>query len=349
MVLGLLAASGVSALLVVRDKTLWQLLRETTGIIAVVLGLLWSTGSFSGQGGLAAEGYGYFSMNILALFDPLFSTSKFLTQIAFHEHFKPYGQYEGFLYLGIGMLALAALACALQFLTPKATLKPWLKNYWPLVVVAVLFWILALSNKVMLGNIHLFTVPLPDAVIKVLSIFRASGRLGWPLFYLLNFVIIAIVIRRLPHLAALIILSAGLLLQFADQSKKYAVFQNIIGQRMAWQTPLQDKRWSQFASAAKRLIILEPHPPMEQIYIPFANLAARYHLSTNAAHLARTGTDTADTYIKAETVRLANGYPEPKTLYVFPASAGLKYVPSNYRLQIIELDGYYILPAGNFD
>jgi hypothetical protein len=346
MVLGLLAASAASALLVKRNKTLVRLLCETTGIFAVLLGLLWSTGSFSGQGGLAAEGYGYFSMNILSLFDPIFSASRFLTQNTFSEDFNPFGQYEGFLYLGAGMILLTAIACALQLSVVEPTLKSLFKKYWPLIVVVTIFWVLALSNKVMLGNIHLFTFPSPQFLIKILSIFRASGRLGWPLFYLLNFVIIAVVIRKLPYRAAAIILGAGLTLQFTDQSKKYHELNDLMSQRMAWQTPLKDQQWAPLASTAKRLIVIPPHAPMEKIYIPFANLAALHHLATNAAHLARTSSASTETYVEAEANRLADGHYDPATIYVFPELAGLKYVPLNYQSKIIELDGYYVLPAG---
>ena len=346
MVLGLLTASAISALLVKHNKTLVRLLCESTGIFAVLLGLLWSTGSFSGQGGLAAEGYGYFSMNILSLFDPIFSASRFLTQNTFSEDFNPFGQYEGFLYLGAGMIVLAAVAFALQLSAVEPTLKPLLKKYWPLIVVVTLFWIFALSNKVMLGNIHLVTFPLPQFLIKILSIFRASGRLGWPLFYLLNFVIIAILIRKLPYRAALVVIGAGLLLQFTDQSKKYHELNGLMSQRMAWQTPLKDQQWAQLASAAKRLIVMPPHAPMEKIYIPFANLAALHHLATNAAHLARTSSASTETYIEGEANRLADGHYDPKTLYVFPEIDGLKYVPLNYRSKVIELDGRFVLPAG---
>lgn len=113
MVLGLLVSNSLGVWQIERKVPLYRLLRDITGISVVVFGLLWIVGYFTGKGGFSAGGYGYFSMNILAFFDPVLGYSRFLTQNTFHRDFIPSGQYEGNLYLGSGMILLAISAVTL--------------------------------------------------------------------------------------------------------------------------------------------------------------------------------------------------------------------------------------------
>lgn len=351
MVLGLMTASAADALWVGRTRLPGKLVMECGAIGAGVFLALWLAGYLIGGGG-ANEGYGYFSMNILALFDPItlfdpaLRASRFLVQRAFHPDFMPYGQYEGFLYLGAGMLSLVIMAAGIYLATPGATAKSLLRKYWPLAGAAFVFWLLALSNKIMLGQLHLVTIPLPELLFKALSVFRASGRLGWPLFYLINLVVLAVIVRRLPRRSALIVLTFGILLQFVDQTKRYEEFRGLYRQRLAWESPLKSPEWDRLAANAGRLVILPPHPPMDQIYIPFAHLAARHRLATNAAHLARSDASGAGAYGQKQAERLANGEHDPTVLYLFPDPAGLEILSPDLRQRVIQLDGYHVLPPG---
>lgn len=345
MVLGLMAASAADALWIGRTRSFRRLVVEGGAIGVGVLLALWLAGYLIG-GGVTGGGYGYFSMNILALFNPIFGGSRFLMQHDFHLDFMPYGQYEGFLYLGAGMLSMAVMAAGIYLATPEANAKSLVRRYWPLAGAALVFWLMALSNKIMLGQLHLLTIPLPELLQKALSVFRASGRFGWPLFYLLNLAALAIIVRRLPYRSALIVLISGLLLQLADQSVKYKEFRDLYRQRQAWESPLKSPEWSRLAVNADSLVILPPHPPMEQIWIPFAHFAARHRLPTNAAHLARSDPGNAGTYGQKQAERLANGERDPRALYVFPDPAGPDILPPDLRRHVIQLDGYHVLPPG---
>lgn len=345
MLLGLMAASVLQAGWVLRTHGRWQLFREGGAIVVVLLLILWLAGYVGTKGGVAGGGYGYFSMNSLALFNPIFGASRFLMQHDFHSDFMPYGQYEGFQYLGVGMMVLTAMSLAVCLLVPDLPVKPLLQRYWPLLGVVLLFWLMALSNKIMVGDLHLVTIPLPKKIYQALAVFRASGRLGWPLFYLLCFVVIACLVRYLPVRRARWVLAVALALQFVDQTKKYEELQGLMKQRQAWETPLKSPGWESLAAGAERLVLIPPHPAMEHIYIPFAYLAARHRLATNAAHLARAKADSAETYGSQLAARLAQGDRDPGVLYVFPEAAGLEAVPPQWRTQLVQLDGYHVLPA----
>lgn len=350
--LGLMSASAATALWIDRSHLWRNLLVQGAGICIVLIAVMVLIGYFSGTGQLAAEGYGFYSMNVLALVDPLLGWSRFIRQRPIHPDFAilgNFGQYEGFLYLGAGMILLGSMALALFVAKPQTTAavsRCTTRRWWPLIAIATLFWVLALSNKIMFSNIHLGTVPLPDAVYRVFSIFRASGRFGWIAFYLLNLGILVVIIQRLPTRSANVLLFVVLLLQIADQSEKYKEFRQFIRQRTTWQTPLQSPQWTELAKAAKQLVIVPPHRPMQSIYLPFAHLAALQHLGTNAAYVARGSIDEADAYGKEASRSLADGVYNPDVLYVFPEKAGVALLPERLKSALLELDGYTILPPG---
>lgn len=175
-----------------------------SGLIAA-----WVTGmlTLSDVGGAV----GIFTMDPLAWFNPM-GTSSFLPSWT-----AGWGQYEGYQYLGLGgfflvltgtvILALRRdqgarrLGYATLWLTPAFVV--WY-------VMAVSPTVTAFGHAVLLTNID--NLPLAG---RVLSIFRSSGRFGWPITYfvLLSSVLIALTANRRTALA---VLAFALLIQVAD-------------------------------------------------------------------------------------------------------------------------------------
>ena len=351
MTLGLLFAANVQALWLThnpRPKTLaWQNL-----VIFIALTVTIAAAGHIGSGrAMAGEGYGFFSMNMASLLSPVLSGSRFFRDFATATE----GQYEGFVYLGAGVIFLGIMALAFslprrQEIQPPSQLRqpaqflP--RLIWPLAIVAFVFWLLALSNHVTLLESSLFTVPLPDAVLNLLSVFRASGRFGWPAFYLLTLGILVVVSRCLPARLALGVLIAALVLQIGDLSGQHRKLRNLIRTRAQWVTPLQSPQWTVLAARADTLLILPPHPAMEIIYMPFAHLAATHGLATNAAHTARVDPARIQAFGQGIAKALAQGGYNPRTLYVMPQREGIANVPPALVGSIIELDGYFVLPPG---
>ena len=345
MVLGFMAASGATTVWIDKTQRLRTVLLHGIGLGLVLLLLMGLAGHFSSSGLLQTEGYGYFNMNSLSLIDPLLGWSRYIRQRPVHPDYAMlgnFGQYEGFLYLGAGMILLVVMALALQLARPQPLARRW----WPLVAVGLIFWLLALSNVVTFAEQRLFTVPLPDALHRALSIFRASGRLGWPAFYLINLAALLLLVRHLPARSALAVLVAALALQVADQSDKYREFRGLIRQRMAWQTPLQSPQWAALAQRASALVVVPPLPDMSLAYIPFAHLAAAHGLATNAARTARVDPAGIEAFGRSIAEDLAQGGYNPRTLYVIPQREGLAHVPPALTSHVIELDGYFVLPPG---
>lgn len=176
-------------------------------------------------------GFGIYSMNLNALFNP--SSADFfapegqmdwslaLPTLGQHSH-----QYDGFNYLGLGvLLTLAAMAvyvvvrlCRLGLSAGLRQAGRRLYSHIGLVVAAAVFTLFALSNQVYLGQRLVFGFKLPHALDMLLSTFRASGRIFWPVGYLALLVVILFCAKRIkgrPFMAGLALL-ALLAVQLGD-------------------------------------------------------------------------------------------------------------------------------------
>jgi hypothetical protein len=95
------------------------------------------------------SGFGYFSMNILAVFNPLDSIySNFLPTISIKD-----GQYEGFQYVGLGVLLLWSIIVVLFFANSKHILKEF--KFILFGILLFIFGIILLFLKVPISHIGL--------------------------------------------------------------------------------------------------------------------------------------------------------------------------------------------------
>lgn len=117
------------------------------------------------------------------------------------------GQYEGYNWLGFGLLLLALLA-----LVRPRRLAPLLAGRGAILLACVALALVALSNRVWLAYGMWFELPAPPNFIGE---FRSCGRFFWPLAYLLLGLGIAVAAAR-PRRTATLLLGLGLLLQAAD-------------------------------------------------------------------------------------------------------------------------------------
>jgi hypothetical protein len=123
------------------------------------------------------------------------------------------GQYEGYAYLGIGTLLLLGLA----LLRNATALLPLVRRYWVLVLLLLAFTLYALSNTIYAFHFKLISFPVPDVLERtVLGWFRAGGRFFWPVAYTLVALAVAGALLRLQPRAAVVLVVAVLLLQWAD-------------------------------------------------------------------------------------------------------------------------------------
>jgi hypothetical protein len=176
MVFGLVAAAIGQAVLDRRTPPV-QGIAVLGGLVATSVAIMLVSGHLAGTGALADSGFGGFSANLLSPVVPqlsgVFPSARTWMLDATG------GQYEGFSYFGAGLLML--VLAALPWI--GATVARGWRRHVCLLGVLLLFTVFALSNEIYIGIWHALSVPLPEAVLNLASVFRSSGRFIWPLLY----------------------------------------------------------------------------------------------------------------------------------------------------------------------
>jgi len=184
----------------------------TATIIAALAALLSAAimaRGYLGNGNAVSDlGFGIFSANLLSPVIP--QLSGLIPGALPRMVDSTGGQYEGFVYLGAGLLLLALFSYAAlrNSLMLRACRHPCL------LAVLIGFTALAVSNRVYFGALQVITIPMPDALLELAGTVRASGRFAWPGLYAFAALAVASVARRSHAAGPLLLLAAGL--QWAD-------------------------------------------------------------------------------------------------------------------------------------
>ena len=165
-----------------------------------------------------AKGLGIYSLNLLSPFYPQRDSGLLMQR---DSNLAPgtapiidatSGQYEGYSYLGLGLLGLLVLVV----LTSPRGIWDLVRRNAALVIVMAAVTVFAASNRVYWGNHLLFEYSYPALFEKIANQFRSTGRFAWPVVYVGLFGIIALVLRRFRPVAAFAILGLAAALQFWD-------------------------------------------------------------------------------------------------------------------------------------
>ena len=269
-------------------------------LLGFVLGL--NTVDFENLG---IPGFGFYSWNANSWINPM-DTSAFMKNLPTGV----LGQYEGYSYLGLGYLIILIVGIVLYFQTDSfSTEKSFII---PLLLISGLLILYALSNKAFLNNTLIWDIELPDFLARFFSLFRASGRFIWPVFYLLIIFGLLSCIRKLRHPEFLLLFA--LLVQFVDirplyLSKRTAGF-------FSWHSPLQSNFWDAASSSAKHIVFLER--PDISYYEPIALFARQNKLTLNDGYFARANYDKINADTLQTLDKLNQGIADPKSIYIFP-------------------------------
>ena len=129
-------------------------------------------------GAMDVGGFGHFSSNLNTFFNPM-NASRIIPELPILPE-----QSEGMGFIGITSWILLVLAL-FRLISQRDKLKIKIRQHAFLLSAAFLFFIYALSNKIVFNQFVLLEIPLPYLIDKATSIFRASGRFIWFPAYLL--------------------------------------------------------------------------------------------------------------------------------------------------------------------
>ena len=279
-----------------------------------------------GEGGYAGAGYKIYSMNLLAPIDPWeFSGLLWGALPAAKE------QYEGYNYLGLGVISLGLASLGWRPSIIKTLFRPEAIPGWLIFVVSLL---LALSLKATVGNIVLYDITVPDSVLNLLSTFRASGRLFWPAFYLIVCCVIGAAYAAFGTGARTALLLA-LLVQIFDLHFMHIRLQEIWA-RASSATFTDNPVWQEAGRTHRHLIVIpawqcskdnKDTPGGYPGYWIFGKLAADHGMTINSFYAGRNSPKQLEYFCRTQPAEIARDGLEPNTAYVFDSMARVIATP----------------------
>ncbi len=297
-------------------------------------------GAFSGQSA-AGDGFGVYGMTLDAPFNP----GRDGFALAFLKGPQPpQMQFEGFQYLGMGLLVLLGAALWLRRAAskPSADTDSGLRGRmkvlkWPLIVLTTL----AVSDHIVIYSVKLLDLSFPGPVVDLLNIVRASGRLFWPVSYCLVFLAL-VQVYEAPQRLRNGILCTALILQALDL---YGFSRDVHGLTEPAAKPAAfsvatNTGWDGLMTRARRVVFEAPilgndHRPFYEVILH----ALDHRRPVNMMYSARENA-AQDALERREYLDFVAGKIDPSELYVILN----KSVPQSLAGRVRDLDGIWIIP-----
>ncbi len=277
---------------------------------------LFSVGAFSTGSSGSSFGYGYFSMNVNAIFNPVSASgirwSRILPPLP-----QGFGTYEGFNYLGLGML-IGFFSISIHLLLRFKKEKPlrYAATHPGLLFVCTALTLFAVSTTIIANNSAFIRIQLPQKLYELCSTFRSSGRMFWPVYYLVFLFTIVYLehrfsAKRLGN-AALLLLTC---VQLFDLSPAIAEKHDSFSQDTPQFEILTDSPFFRENADSYSHISDPGTSPFRGLYI--ALWASENGMTTDFPFLARYDAERHLAEAEKTKESLLNGQVDPDTIYLF--------------------------------
>ncbi|WDH24904.1 DUF6311 domain-containing protein [Pseudomonas chlororaphis] len=282
---------------------------EFLGFLAILSFVCWQSGYFSIVGGTTTGGFGIWRMNMLSVFDSN-GWSYVIKDIPEADGFYPDSNYFG---LGVILLIIMTIPA---FLSDRAFIWRMLSKYPIFVIVMIALTWFALSNRIGFGS-FIFEYPLPDWFTKAASVFRASNRMFYPVFYTLIFLIIALTVRNLNTKSAVLVLLTALIIQVVDTSAGWINIRDRLNteSNSAHPSIFANPIWKDASQKYRKIRWITPDNHTTY-WRDISTYAAFNNLSTDAVYLARIGPNELNLAREKANNIIRNGSYEQDTIYL---------------------------------
>ncbi len=349
------------------DKLIsWKYLIAYLLISLFSVWLLWILAgmiSFSRKEGLWINGsYGLYGMNLNSLYNPG-GYSSILPQLKWVS----WHQYEGFMYLGVGILLLLFilfLYYGFHFIRRKLNKKDSGKPastdkiiLVPLYVLIVLYAIFSITLVFTFNDKVLLRIPAPGFFKQLEEIFRASGRFFWmPYYIIILFTIIALAKSKINRGISSCLIVLALIVQLYDINRLLRSKEMSYG---TYKPPMDNADWIYLMGQFDEVLFFPAFssPKIRSMdYQDFSFLALKAGKPVNIAYLAREDSRAMQRFSDSLTRVVQSGILSPRALYITNAE-NLPYFSSAFRKKTARLDSldgcYYIfssaLKSGHLD
>jgi hypothetical protein len=274
-------------------------------------------------------GLGVYSANLNAFVNPQ-GMSRFIKDMPSATG----GQYEGNAYLGLGIILFFAAVIFQLYQKEKSDLPILEKGkVLPVLGIVLSFLIFTLSPTITFFQYRLFTYPVLGPIEYLWNIFRASGRMTWPIVYIIITVCIWWAVTQFSVKKSVLFLCFFLLIQWVDLKPWFITKGNGFKTKVTWQTELSSPLWDNLANEYKHIFFLGD---WKKLY-SFLDLAADHDMTVNDAYLARKNSNLINENKQEETEYLMNGESKNNTIYVFQnAEQTMPFKDKNLFFYIID-------------
>lgn len=198
-------------------------LSEFMAFAVIGIIMLYVLGGFYGGTSAYGLGLGTFGSNLNTFVNPMWF-GRLMPQLPVFYDF----QYEGFGYLGVGVLFLffTVVVGVIFRRVRKIPEEAFHQSRVPgilSIILVVVSWMAATLPLLSFGDKRIINIPYPHFVERVLGIFRSNGRLIWVAVYVLITAAISFSAYTFRHyrVTAVLLIATALLLQMADESNMY--------------------------------------------------------------------------------------------------------------------------------
>lgn len=280
---------------------------------------LWILGGFYGGASAIGGGIGTFESNLNTFFNPLGHGIAKRSLPIYYEF-----QYEGFAYLGMGMLLLLLVVFVGllgTYIIGGHKLQPvqYFKTHhrkFLMGILFILFVLMAAGPIYTLGSKKLFGIPLPGIIGRVADIFRSNGRFIWVSFYVLMLAIFIMADRIMRKSMKIIVIALALILQIVDLSpdivSKQDYFNKDIVYTSFWENPTVDK----IIQGKDEFIIMDS---TSMLMMDSAYYAFKHGMITNCCYYARNIDDKINEKRAEYEQEMMDGNSREDAVYVFKA------------------------------
>ncbi len=311
---GMILAANIVTQLVNRSG-FYAPVMELLAFCCIGLLTLYILGGFYGVSSATGFGLGTFTSNLNTFINP-WEIGQFLPRLPLQNDF----QYEGMAYLGAGILLLFVIVAAgmvfraVRHIPEEAFHSKAVYGRVTIALTAVSF-VCAVVPNVCYNDRQIVWIPYPEAVERILGIFRSNGRLIWPAMYVLMTAAIsftAYTFRRYQKIAVVVI-AAALVLQIADCSrafsKRYELYTSEHPIETLWDSP----EASEFVKGKKEFIFLYTE---NDITMPTAYYGYLHGMKQNNFYFARDVEDKISDVIRMYYAELDAGSVRDDAVYI---------------------------------
>ncbi len=345
MVLALWAADLVRRAIFLRPRRVTLTVIEPGAAVLAAASALWLGGFFALPGGVdVAGGFGFYRANLLS---PLDSDG---WSFVWPDVGGGAGDYEGFAFLGSGvlLLVLAALTGRAAAVRRDGRAAGPTAERWPLAAVLVVLVLFALSHRWAFGPWEVAVLPLPAPLARAGALLRSSGRMLWPAVYVLMLWGVVAVVRALPGRSGCAVVALATALQAVDTAPGWRRAAAAFAETgTSWASPLRHPFWAE-AAGTYRLLRWIPTADASPHWPHLSYFALTHGMATDAVHLARiSGVALIDLQRRGRAA-VATGAFDRETLYVLdePSAAAAAEAIDPKADLLVRLDGLNVLAPG---